>query len=331
MANFGNSNPKVIAAAMAAAAVIGVGGVFALNSKALPSLPGMGTSHETKPTGSSSSNTREQAKPLKNENTPAGSVEAIVKLAEKHDAAGFMARVNMDMAEKKGTDVIVMLYDSGDTNLPKLVRQALEGALKGSVPDKCRTIAIDLGLIGTDFAGVGEVKEDGGKAYVTVNLGGENLPNGFSLQIVMEKQGDKWNIISVENAGEFAKALKAGRNTAALAYVEQEKPLIKKYNDTINDLKSKYSALSTEYANGYEAAENELMQGYASLNVPLGAEKLAKLRKKRHEEAIEHIRLIRAYVSGDHSEANKQQRKEIETKLDRTANDIKRTIKRFKE
>lgn len=332
MADYGNSNPKVIAAALAVAAVVGAGGILALNSNALPGLPGVSAKRETKPpssSGGTEKNEKKQEKQL-DESTPAGSVEAIVKLAENHDAAGFMARVNMDMAQAKGTDVIVMLYDSGDVKLPGRVRQALEGALADSIPEKCRTIAIDLGLVGTDFVGVGEVQDRGGQALVTVNLGGENLPNGYPLQLVMEKQGDKWNVISVENPGDFAKALRAGRNAAALRYVEQEMPFIKKYNESINALKAKYPALSAEYVNGYEAAEKELAEGYASLNAPLGAEELVNLRKKRQEQAREHIRLIRVYVAGDHSDALRQQMKDVEQKIDMTARNINITIRNFK-
>lgn len=325
MSNWGNSNPKIIVAAFAVAAVVGVGGMFVMNGSFPSALSGPTAKNEAKPSASTN------VSPQKNENTPAGSVEAIVKLAENHDAAAFKARVDMQMAEKLGTGCITMLYDSGDTSLPGYVRQAMEGALAGSVPDKVRRIATDLGFIGTDFVSVGEVKENGNKANVVVNLGGENLPNGFPLQIVMEKRGEKWNVVSISNAEDFAKAVRAGQNAAALRYVEQEKPFIKKYNDTIKDLKSKYRVLSAEYANGYEAAENELAAGYASLTPPERASDLVNLRKKRHDYAMEHIRLIRAHIAGDHSAENQQQLKTVETRIDHTAESIRKTIKRYKE
>lgn len=324
MSNFGNSNPKVIAAAFAAAAVIGVGGVLAMNGTFSSILPGTNAKQEAKPPASS-------AVTQKKEETPAESVIAIVKLAENHDAAAFKNRVDMQMAEKTGTGLITMLYDGGDVKLPGKVREAMEGALAGSVPDKVQLIATDLGLIGTDFIGVGEVKENGNKANVVVNLGGEYLPNGFPLQIVMEKRGEKWNVVSISNAEDFAKAVRAGQNAAALRYVEQEKPFIKKYNESIRALKAQYPVLSAEYAKGYEAAEKELMAGYASLTPPQRASNLVNLRKRRHDFAMEHIQLIRAYVAGDHSDANQQQRKEAENRIDATADSIRKTIQRFKE
>lgn len=325
MGNFGNSNPKVIAAAFAAAAVIGAGAVFVMNGTFSSVLPGTNAKNEAKPTASP-----ESVVPKKDD-TPAEAVQAIVKLAENHDVAAFKARVDMKMAEKLGSDGIILLYDGADVSLPGKVHEAMEGALAGSVPDKVRSIAIDLGLIGTDFVGVGEVQENGSKANVVVNLGGENLPNGFPLQIVMEKREGKWNVVSISNSGDYVKALRAGQNAAAMRYVEQERPFIKKYNDTIKNLKAKYPVLSAEYANGYEAAEKELMAGYASLTPPKRASNLVKLRKRRHDFAMEHIQLIRAYVAGDHSEANRQQRKEAENHIDGIANSITKAIQRFKE
>lgn len=325
MGNFGNSNPKVIAAAFAAAAVIGAGAVFVMNGTFSSVLPGTNVKNEAKPPVSSGN-----VAPKKDD-TPAEAVQTIVKLAENHDAAAFKSRVDMKMAEKLGTDGIILLYDGADVSLPGKVHEAMEGALAGSVPDKLRRIAVDLGLIGTDFIGVGEVKENGNKANVTVNLGGENLPNGFPLQIVMEKREGKWNIVSISNSGDYVKALRAGQNAAALRYVEQEKPFIKKYNESIRALKAKHPVLSAEYANGYEAAEKELMAGYASLTPPERASNLVKLRQQRHDFAMEHIRLIRAYIAGDHSDANQQQRKETENRIDATAESIKKAIQRFKE
>ena len=174
------------------------------------------------------------------------------------------------------------------------------------------------------------MQENGNNATVAVNLGGENLPNGFPLQIVMEKREGKWNVISISNFEDYIKTLKAGRNAAALQYVEQEKPFIKKYNETIRALKEKYPVLSTEYVNGYEAAEKELAAGYASLTSPLAAESLISYRKKRFELATEHIRLIRAYLAGDHSAANQEARKQAEKEIDRNAHNIKTTIERYK-
>ncbi len=328
MSNMGNSNPKVIAAAFAAAAVIGVGGVLAMNGTFSSLIPGTTGKPEARPSASTSApaNAGEQKK----EETPADSVKAIVKLAENHDAASFKARVDMKSAESACVDALATLYDGADVKLIDRVHEAVEGALSGSVPDNRRGIAIDLGLVGVDFVGVGEAKENGNKANVSINLSGESLPNGFSLQLVMEKREGKWNIVSISNARDFTKVLQTGRNAAALQYVEQEKPFIKKYNDSIRALKEKYQVLSAEYANGYEAAEKELAAGYASLTPPLGAESLAKLRRKRHEHAMEHIRLIRAYVAGDHSEANRQQRKAVEQQIDEAAESIRKLIQRFK-
>ncbi len=325
MSNLGNSDPKIIAAAFVAAAVIGAGSIFVINGSFSSVLPGTNVKDEAKPPVSSGS-----VAPKKDD-TPAEAVQAIVKLAENHDVAAFKTRVDMKMAEKLGTDGIILLYDGADVSLPGKVREAMEGALAGSVPDKVQLIATDLGLIGTDFIDVGEVQENGNKANVVLNLGGENLPNGFPLQIVMEKHEGKWNVVSISNAEDFVKAVRGGQNAAALRYVEQEKPFIKKYNESIRALKAKYPVLSAEYANGYEAAEKELMAGYASLTPPRRASNLVKLRKRRHDFAMEHIQLIRAYVAGDHSDANQQQRKEAENRIDEIADSIMKAIQRFKE
>ena len=323
MSNFGNSNPKVIAAALAVAAVIGVGGVLAMNGSFSSVLSGTSAKQETTPSSPSAST-------QKKEETPAESIEAIVKLAESHDAAAFKARVDLQMAEKLGTDGIILLYDGADVSLPGKVRETIEGALGGSVPDNLRSIAIDLGLLGVDYVGVGEVQETGNKANVTVNLGGENFPNSFPLKLIMEKREGKWNIVSISNFEDYIKTLRAGQNAVALRYVDQEKPFIKKYNETIHALKEKNQVLSNEYVNGYEAAEKELAAGYASLTPPLAAENLISYRKKRFDLATEHIRLIRAYLAGDHSAANQEARKQVENGIDRNAHNIKTTIERYK-
>ncbi len=323
MSNFGNSNPKVIAAAFAAAAVIGVGAFFVMNGAFSSILPGTSVKQEATPSAPSG-NTQ------KKEETPAGSVEAIVKLAENHDASAFKARVDMKMAESAGVDAIAALYEGGDVTLIEIVHEAFEGAIAGAIPENRRSIAINLGLIGVDFVGIGEVKETGNQATVVINLGGESLPNGFPLQLGMEKREGKWNITSISNSRDFVKVLQTGRNAVALQYVEQEKPFIKKYNESIKALKAKHPVLSAEYANGYEAAEKELMAGYASLKPPICVEKLVQFRQKRHNEAMEHIRLIRAYVAGDHSDANQQQRKEVEQRIDKNSASIRSIIQQFK-
>ena len=101
MGNMGNSNPKIIAAAFTAAAVIGAGSLFVMHGASCSSvLPGTSAKNEAKPPASSGN-----VAPKKDA-SPAKAAEDIVQLAKAHDVAGFSARVTMSRIVPAAADAI---------------------------------------------------------------------------------------------------------------------------------------------------------------------------------------------------------------------------------
>ncbi len=229
-----NSNPKIIAAAFAAAAVIGAGSWFVLHEPANSQGAAAGNAPVF------SGNKKDQAKAPE---TPATAVKIIVGLGRAHDAAAFAGRVNMDAMTDLAAEAIKAAYpntaNNGDGLLKKQTRSGLSDALAGKTPKEGDEGAFAnrvLDLQHVSFSGIGNVQEKDNKAIVELNLSSENLPKGFVLQAVMEKKSGTWQVISLSNGKEFVKAVEQGRKDASLAYVEQEKPFIKKYNETIGAL-----------------------------------------------------------------------------------------------
>ena len=145
MSNMGNSNLKIIAAAFAAALVVGGGAVFALKGLS-PSLPaGPAASAPAgeaagKDSGGFLDGLMQKVRGLTNANseTPAQGIETIVALAKNHDAAGFKARVKTDFAATLAVNAIKGAWpEAAKTSDDKLKQQVLasfDTALAGKTP-----------------------------------------------------------------------------------------------------------------------------------------------------------------------------------------------------
>ena len=331
MSDMGNSNLRVVAAAFAGVLVIGMGGWFAVKG-----LPSFSSSHETRQeinTGGPGTPTPapQEKTTITGQETAGETAEKLAKLAQAHDAAAFAAHVDIPGISRKAAGAIAVSYGGGDVSLPGKVESAIKGALSGNVPDNVKFVDYALGLTRTDFIAVGRQEETGSTAKVGVSLRGENLPEGFILELSMQKQADGWHVTDVVNMDAYVQTVHGGRNDAARRYVEQETAAIHKYNEAMNALKQRQPVvLSKEYTDGYEAAEQELARDLAALSAPESAAELVKLRKENQELCARHIALFREYLAGDTSEAGAQKRKDLEKQIKQNNQKVNAAVKRIR-
>ena len=333
MGDMGNTNPRVVAIAVAGAVVIGMGGWFAV--KGLPSFSSSSheTRHETSMPGAPAGNAPIPAATMTitGTETAGETAEKLAKLASAHDAAAFGSHVDIAGIAKKAASALAVSYGGGDVSLPGMVESAFRGAVEGNIPANVSFCDACFGLTRTDFTGVARQQENGDTATVGVSLTGENIPNGFTLELSMKKQADGWHVVDVPNMDAYVQAVHGGRNEAARQYVEQENAAIHKYNETMNALKQRQPVvLSKEYTDGYEAAEQELARDLAALSAPESASELVKLRQENQQLCARHIALFREYLAGDTSEAGKQKRKDLEAEIKRNNQKVNAAIKRIK-
>ena len=323
MSNMGNSNLKIIAAAFAAALVVGGGAVFALKGLS-PSLPaGPAASAPAgeaagKDSGGFLDGLMQKVRGLTNANseTPAQGIETIVALAKNHDAAGYKARVKTDFAATLAVNAIKGAWpEAAKTSDDKLKQQVLasfDTALAGKTPpadDASSFVFGALALKDITYTGIANVEENNGAAIVDINLASkECLPDGYTLRLVLTKNDQgQWIVQSISKAEAYVNAIRDGQKAAEKRFYEQYVAIGKRYQEAMAAINGKYVTRSDKYCDEYAAADKELRDSIAALPLPPRLSGLTDAFRHRSELVDEHIRLIRAaYAAKDNSKSTRQ-------------------------
>ncbi len=334
MRNMGNSHPKKIMAAFAAATVIGGGACFALPGF-LPAGDGSAPANPSsaeEPRGIFGG-LMNKVHAMANRETTAKAVEEIVQLGRARDVESFRARIDLDDLVLVAVDAIKSTYPgvakySSDELLQEHAEAGLLDAMAGKKsrehdPGGFTIYALDLENV--SYAGIADIKENGDEAAVSIRLAsGESLPDGFVLSLIMEREPDPgcWNVRTVTNLAEYAVAVRDGRKVINRRFIDQYQVIAAKYDEAVAALNAQYPPLSVEYADGWEAAEQEFMASVAQLIPPADLKVMLSCCKNRDERVVEMVRLIRAYAAGDHSQENQRQRHEMTTQMGQINNTI---------